>query len=200
MAKIMTQLDILSKNVMGAGARSVSAVGVWCANSDESKFEAFYNEEVNVWIVFVKREIGSVTFGEKSDVADGTRRLAESLLDRPLSAPLKPFCTVTFSDLTLAHYSDSVKSSQEGKTKTPPGDKVKGKSPISDMEATPRGLSIPSWARGFYAVVQNILVDTPVAALGGSGTTDPPEVTPDTDAQIQSTTPGTDTQIDGANA
>uniref|UniRef100_M1DYP1 Integrase core domain containing protein n=1 Tax=Solanum tuberosum TaxID=4113 RepID=M1DYP1_SOLTU len=47
MAKIMTQLDILSKNVMGAGARSVNAVGVGCANPDESKFEALYNEEVN---------------------------------------------------------------------------------------------------------------------------------------------------------
>ncbi|KAK4708698.1 hypothetical protein R3W88_029623 [Solanum pinnatisectum] len=47
MAKIMTQLDILSKNVMGVGARSVNDVGVECANPDESKFEALYNEEVN---------------------------------------------------------------------------------------------------------------------------------------------------------
>uniref|UniRef100_M1E120 Uncharacterized protein n=1 Tax=Solanum tuberosum TaxID=4113 RepID=M1E120_SOLTU len=47
MAKIMTQLDILSKNVMGAGARSVNIVGVGCANPDEVKFEALYNEEVN---------------------------------------------------------------------------------------------------------------------------------------------------------
>uniref|UniRef100_M1DMR5 Putative plant transposon protein domain-containing protein n=1 Tax=Solanum tuberosum TaxID=4113 RepID=M1DMR5_SOLTU len=47
MAKIMTQLDNLSKNFMGAGARSVNAVGVGCANSDESKFEALYNKEVN---------------------------------------------------------------------------------------------------------------------------------------------------------
>uniref|UniRef100_M1DH69 Integrase core domain containing protein n=1 Tax=Solanum tuberosum TaxID=4113 RepID=M1DH69_SOLTU len=47
MDKIMTQLDILSKNVIGAGARSVNAVGVGCANPDESKFEPLYNEEVN---------------------------------------------------------------------------------------------------------------------------------------------------------
>ncbi|XP_049368430.1 uncharacterized protein LOC125833330 [Solanum verrucosum] len=47
MAKIMTYLDILSKNVMGAGARGVNAVGVGCANSEEMKFEALYNEEVN---------------------------------------------------------------------------------------------------------------------------------------------------------
>ncbi len=43
----MTQLDILSKNVMGAGARSVNVVGVGCVNPDEAKFEALYNEEVN---------------------------------------------------------------------------------------------------------------------------------------------------------
>uniref|UniRef100_M1DDT7 Integrase core domain containing protein n=1 Tax=Solanum tuberosum TaxID=4113 RepID=M1DDT7_SOLTU len=47
MAKIMTQLDILSKNVMGAGARNVNVVGVGCVNQDEAKFEALYNEEVN---------------------------------------------------------------------------------------------------------------------------------------------------------
>uniref|UniRef100_M1DK33 Integrase core domain containing protein n=1 Tax=Solanum tuberosum TaxID=4113 RepID=M1DK33_SOLTU len=41
-------------------------------------------------------------------------------------------------------------------------------------------------------VVRNVLADTPVEAPGGSGTTIPPEVTPSTDAQISSTTPGTD--------
>uniref|UniRef100_M1DVR6 Integrase core domain containing protein n=1 Tax=Solanum tuberosum TaxID=4113 RepID=M1DVR6_SOLTU len=46
MAKIMTQLDILSKNVMGAGARSVNAMGVGCSNPEEMKFEALYNEKV----------------------------------------------------------------------------------------------------------------------------------------------------------
>uniref|UniRef100_M1DTJ5 Retrotransposon n=1 Tax=Solanum tuberosum TaxID=4113 RepID=M1DTJ5_SOLTU len=47
MAKIMTQLDILSKNVMGAGARNVNVEGVGCVDPDEAKFEALYNEEVN---------------------------------------------------------------------------------------------------------------------------------------------------------
>uniref|UniRef100_M1DL69 Putative plant transposon protein domain-containing protein n=1 Tax=Solanum tuberosum TaxID=4113 RepID=M1DL69_SOLTU len=47
MAKIMTQLDILSKNVVGAGTRGVNVVGVGCPNPDESKFEALYNEKVN---------------------------------------------------------------------------------------------------------------------------------------------------------
>ncbi|KAK4706533.1 hypothetical protein R3W88_033913 [Solanum pinnatisectum] len=47
MAKIMTQLDILSKNVTGAGARNVNAMGVGCANLQEIKFETLYNEEVN---------------------------------------------------------------------------------------------------------------------------------------------------------
>ncbi|KAG5631878.1 hypothetical protein H5410_003595 [Solanum commersonii] len=45
----------------------------------------------------------SVTFGEKLEVAEGSRRLAKSLLDRPLSPPLNPFCTVTFGGLILAH-------------------------------------------------------------------------------------------------
>uniref|UniRef100_M1DAC7 Integrase core domain containing protein n=1 Tax=Solanum tuberosum TaxID=4113 RepID=M1DAC7_SOLTU len=43
---MMTQLDILAKNVMGADARSVNVVGVGCVNPDEAKFEAMYNEEV----------------------------------------------------------------------------------------------------------------------------------------------------------
>jgi len=43
----MTQLDILSKNVMGAGARGVNVMGVGCVNPDEAKFKALYNEEVN---------------------------------------------------------------------------------------------------------------------------------------------------------
>ncbi|KAK4721531.1 hypothetical protein R3W88_011764 [Solanum pinnatisectum] len=47
MAKIMTQLDILSKNFMRAGAHSTNVVGVGCANPEEMKFEALYNEEVN---------------------------------------------------------------------------------------------------------------------------------------------------------
>uniref|UniRef100_M1DG51 Uncharacterized protein n=1 Tax=Solanum tuberosum TaxID=4113 RepID=M1DG51_SOLTU len=45
------------------------------------------------------REVGlkidSVTFGEKHEVA-------ESLLDRPLSAPLNSFCTITLGELILA--------------------------------------------------------------------------------------------------
>uniref|UniRef100_M1DIX5 Integrase core domain containing protein n=1 Tax=Solanum tuberosum TaxID=4113 RepID=M1DIX5_SOLTU len=47
MAMIMTQLDILAKNFIGDGARSVNAMGVGCVNPDEAKFEALYNEEVN---------------------------------------------------------------------------------------------------------------------------------------------------------
>jgi len=46
-AKIMTKLDILSKNVRGAGARAVNVMGVGCVNPDEAKFEVLYNEEVN---------------------------------------------------------------------------------------------------------------------------------------------------------
>lgn len=46
MAKMMTQLDIFAKNVMGDGAKSVNNVDVGCPNPDEAKFEVLYNEEV----------------------------------------------------------------------------------------------------------------------------------------------------------
>uniref|UniRef100_M1DQF5 Uncharacterized protein n=1 Tax=Solanum tuberosum TaxID=4113 RepID=M1DQF5_SOLTU len=92
------------------------------------------------------------------------------------------------------------KPPKKGRPQPPPGDKGKGKRPYFNRETTPRGLLIPSWARRFYEAVQNLLADTPVAAPGGSSTTIPPEVTPDTDTQIQSTTPGTDAQTNGATA
>uniref|UniRef100_M1DJS1 Integrase core domain containing protein n=1 Tax=Solanum tuberosum TaxID=4113 RepID=M1DJS1_SOLTU len=47
MTKMMTQLDILAKNAMGAGARSINVMGVGCVSPDEAKFESLYNEEVN---------------------------------------------------------------------------------------------------------------------------------------------------------
>jgi len=46
MAKMMTQLEILAINVMGAAARSVNDVDVCCVNPNEAKFEALYIEEV----------------------------------------------------------------------------------------------------------------------------------------------------------
>uniref|UniRef100_M1D8H5 Integrase core domain containing protein n=1 Tax=Solanum tuberosum TaxID=4113 RepID=M1D8H5_SOLTU len=47
MAKMMTQLDILSKNVMGSGLKSVNIFGIGGENPNEWRFESFYNEEVN---------------------------------------------------------------------------------------------------------------------------------------------------------
>lgn len=44
--KIMIQLDILSKNVMVAGALGVNVIGLWWESLDEVKFEALYNKEV----------------------------------------------------------------------------------------------------------------------------------------------------------
>uniref|UniRef100_M1DZF7 Uncharacterized protein n=1 Tax=Solanum tuberosum TaxID=4113 RepID=M1DZF7_SOLTU len=133
MAKIMTQLDIFSKNVMGAGARSVNVVGVRSVNPEEAKFQALYNEEVKVWKVFEKcrlanqksirhiaeevgvldlnrrltqdifklesvklgeprsklanRRPGFVTFGEKPEFAECTRRLAEDMARTNIDIP-----------------------------------------------------------------------------------------------------------------
>lgn len=47
MENIMTQHCILTKNLMGDGARNFSVVGEGCVNPDMSKVEAFYNEKVN---------------------------------------------------------------------------------------------------------------------------------------------------------
>uniref|UniRef100_M1DSE9 Uncharacterized protein n=1 Tax=Solanum tuberosum TaxID=4113 RepID=M1DSE9_SOLTU len=47
MAKMMIQLDILAKNVIGSGLKSVNVVGIGGANPDEAQFEAIYNEKVN---------------------------------------------------------------------------------------------------------------------------------------------------------
>uniref|UniRef100_M1DSX9 Integrase core domain containing protein n=1 Tax=Solanum tuberosum TaxID=4113 RepID=M1DSX9_SOLTU len=48
MAKMMTQLDILSKNLMGNGPRVVNVVGITSgANPENAHFKALCNEEVN---------------------------------------------------------------------------------------------------------------------------------------------------------
>ena len=45
--KIITQLEILSKNFMEDSSLSVNVFGINCANHDKEKFKALYNEEVN---------------------------------------------------------------------------------------------------------------------------------------------------------
>ncbi|XP_015168639.1 uncharacterized protein [Solanum tuberosum] len=74
MTKIMTHLDILSKNVMGASARGANVVGVKVWNLNEKYSLANGRPAEN--------------FGEKHGIAKCTRRLAECHLNRPLSAPL----------------------------------------------------------------------------------------------------------------
>lgn len=46
-AKIMTTLDIISKNVMVAGTHGVNDVGVGITNSENMKFRTLYSEEAN---------------------------------------------------------------------------------------------------------------------------------------------------------
>jgi len=47
MAKMMTQLDLISKNEIGSGLKSVNVVGIGGENPEEEQFKALYNEEVN---------------------------------------------------------------------------------------------------------------------------------------------------------
>uniref|UniRef100_M1E0N4 Integrase core domain containing protein n=1 Tax=Solanum tuberosum TaxID=4113 RepID=M1E0N4_SOLTU len=111
---------------------------------------------------------------EKPEVAEGTRRRAESLLDRPLSAPLNPSYTITF------------------------GGKGKGKRSTYNRKTTIRDANVPSWAWGFCAAVHVSLDDSHMTSPSGSSTAILPKVIPSTDAQTQSDASGTDSQMDGA--
>uniref|UniRef100_M1DKF9 Integrase core domain containing protein n=1 Tax=Solanum tuberosum TaxID=4113 RepID=M1DKF9_SOLTU len=47
MAKMMTQLDLLSNNMMGSGLKSVNVVEAGGVNPEEAQLEPMYNEDVN---------------------------------------------------------------------------------------------------------------------------------------------------------
>uniref|UniRef100_M1D8X7 Uncharacterized protein n=1 Tax=Solanum tuberosum TaxID=4113 RepID=M1D8X7_SOLTU len=101
-----------------------------------------------------------VTFGEKPEVVEGTRRLAKSPIDHPFSAPLKPSYTVTF-DMTRSKAAERILPSQKkskgitinesaatsrGKATKHPitGGKGKGKKSTYDRKTTIRDPNVPS--------------------------------------------------------
>uniref|UniRef100_M1E1C0 Integrase core domain containing protein n=1 Tax=Solanum tuberosum TaxID=4113 RepID=M1E1C0_SOLTU len=124
--------------------------------------------------------LGSVTFGEKLEVAEGTQRLAERLLDSLFVCTSEPFL----------HY--MVKTNID----MSPRKRVRGIT-INEGGSNPlkRGRQEPPTG-GFYAAVHTVLADTPLAAP--SGPTNSVDVTPGTDAQDQSDAPGTDSPTYGA--
>uniref|UniRef100_M1DBX5 Uncharacterized protein n=1 Tax=Solanum tuberosum TaxID=4113 RepID=M1DBX5_SOLTU len=65
------------------------------------------------------------------------------------------------------------------------------------ISTIPRNPNVHSWSRGFYTVVQVCWADSQVATRSRPGTVDALEIVLDTDAQISSTTLGTDAQTDG---
>uniref|UniRef100_M1DGG6 Integrase core domain containing protein n=1 Tax=Solanum tuberosum TaxID=4113 RepID=M1DGG6_SOLTU len=133
-----------------------------------------------------------------------TRRAQEQLGESPRRPPRTKGKMIVSNVEAIASKGKSNKPSTSGGKE----DKEKGKEargiyasfcrkPILTI---PRNPNVLSWARGFYAAVHAFWADSQVAIPSGLGTVDAFEIVPGTDAQISSTTLGTEAPADGATA
>uniref|UniRef100_M1DY55 Integrase core domain containing protein n=1 Tax=Solanum tuberosum TaxID=4113 RepID=M1DY55_SOLTU len=219
----LTQLDVFSKKVLELEARSNKKKYLPPHECQQMKQqEGGQNEEVKVWKVIenyrlaskwssrrIAEEVGDTDPDHRCTQDNFTLEFVKLGEPRKLLASRRPdmgrpkFAGRIMPPRKIRARNFKINKgrsnpSKKGRQEPLPGDKGNGKRPIYDMETTPRGLSIPSWARGFYAAVRNILADTPMAAPGGSGTAVPSEVTLGIDAQVQTDTSSSDSQTDGA--
>uniref|UniRef100_M1DUF9 Uncharacterized protein n=1 Tax=Solanum tuberosum TaxID=4113 RepID=M1DUF9_SOLTU len=144
MAKILTQLNILSKNVMGAGARSVNAVGVGCANPEEIKFEALYNEEVN----FLANQGGAYrsNYPRQGDGSVESELKVQIEMARPkvVGIDMPPRQT------RVKNFRQNTKATNRTKTDN------EGKKPNANKRTNHRDPTIPSWRSGFFIAIHYI--------------------------------------------
>uniref|UniRef100_M1DZ89 Integrase core domain containing protein n=1 Tax=Solanum tuberosum TaxID=4113 RepID=M1DZ89_SOLTU len=175
----MTHLDILSKNVMGAGASSVSVVEVECTNPEEMKFEALYNEEVN----FLANQGGDYR-------SNYPRHRGNQEMARP---------KVTGRNMP-PRYTKAKNFRKDEKATNPSKLDNDGKKPCANKKTNPRDPSVPSWRRGFFTAIHSSLIAHDFDNLSKSVAAESSKEASRAIVKFQKDTQGTDAPTDGATA